>query len=346
MPPQPIFELTRGDIVECVHYGAVAVADAQGRLIASYDDPRLVTFLRSSAKPFQALPLIESGAAEKFGFSQREVAITCASHKGLDMHAETVMAMQAKIGAGENDLMCGTHPLDDAETMKRLHRAGLEPTPNRHNCSGKHTGMLAQARARGLPLADYINPQHGIQQTILSGFAELCDLKTDEVVVGIDGCSAPNFAVPLVNAATAFARLADPSGQPPARAAALRTLFNAMTAYPEMISGSRGFDTELMRTRPGLIACKGGAEGYLALALAPGALGKDSPALGVALNGTDGASRAATAAGLEVLRQLGALGESELAALAVFGFGPQLPLKNWRGLAVGTARACFQLQRH
>lgn len=341
-----LFELTRGGIVECVHHGAIAVADAQGRLIASYGDPRLVTFLRSSAKPFQALPLIESGAAEKFGFSQKEIAITCASHKGLDMHAETVMAMQAKIGAGEIDLLCGSHPLEDAETMKRLHRAGLEPTPNRHNCSGKHTGMLAQARARRLPLADYINPQHGIQQTILSGFAELCDLKTDEVVVGVDGCSAPNFAVPLVNAATAFARLADPSGQPSARAAALRTLFNAMIAYPEMISGPGGFDTELMRLKSGRLVSKGGAEGYLALALAPGALGQDSPALGIALKCLDGAARAATAAGLDVLRQLGALSQAELDALAALGFAPQFPLKNWRGLTVGTARAGFQLQRH
>lgn len=345
MSSQPIYELTRGGIVESVHHGAMAVADAQGRLVASYGDPRLVTFLRSSAKPFQALPLVESGAAEKYGLTQREIAITCASHKGLDMHAETVMAIQAKIGASESDLLCGAHPLEDAETMKRLHRARLEPTPNRHNCSGKHTGMLAQARARGLPLADYINPQHGIQQTILAGFAALCDLKPEDVVVGIDGCSAPNFAVPLVNAATAFARLADPSGQPPARAAALRTLFNAMTTHPEMISGPRGFDTELMRMRPGALASKGGAEGYLALALAPGALGKDSPALGIAMKCVDGASRAVTAAGLDVLRQLGALGDIELATLASFGFGPRLPVKNWRGLVVGEARTCFELSR-
>ncbi len=343
MPFQPIYELTRGGIVESIHHGAIAVADAQGRLTASYGDPHLVTFLRSSAKPFQALPLVESGAAEKFGLTQREVAITCASHKGLDMHAETVMAMQAKIGASESDLLCGAHPLDDEATMKRLHRAGLEPTSNRHNCSGKHTGMLVQAHARGLPLADYINPQHEIQQTILAGFAALCDLKPDEVVVGVDGCSAPNFAVPLVHAATAFARLADPSGQPPARAAALRTLFNAMTTHPDMISGPRGFDTELMRLRPRFILSKGGAEGYLALALAPGALGKDSPALGIAMKCVDGASRAVTAAGLEVLRQLGALDDAALATLAGFGYGPRRPLANWRGLTVGEARTCFTL---
>lgn len=343
MPYLPLLELTRGGIVESVHQGAFAVADAQGRLIASYGDPNLVVYLRSSAKPFQALPFVEAGGPEHFGFTTREVAIMCASHLGLDMHVETVQGMQAKISATENDLLCGAHPSEDPETAARLIRAGQVPTPNRHNCSGKHTGMLAYARLRGLPLTDYINPQHGIQQTILTTLADVCGMTPDEVVVGVDGCSAPNFAVPLIKAATALARLADPSGLPPARAAALRKIFSAMSTEPEMVRGPRGFDTELMRVLPNAIVAKGGAEGYQALAIAPGAFGPNSPALGVAIKCADGASRAVAPVALEVLCQLEVLGDKELDALAPLGYAPRQPVKNWRGLVAGEIRPCFTL---
>ncbi len=343
----PLLELTRGGIVESLHNGAIAVADAQGCLVASYGDPRTVAFLRSSAKPFQAISLVESGTVEAFGFTPAEIALTCASHQGLDLHAETARAMQAKAGVSEADLLCGTHPVEDPETAARLQREGREPTPNRHNCSGKHTGMLAQARYCGLPLTDYINPQHILQQTILANFAAMCGLAPTGVVVGVDGCSAPNFAVPLVAAATAFARLADPAARsvPAPRAAALRTLFSVMTTHPEMVRGPGGFDTELMRLRPGVIVAKGGAEGYQGLGIAAGARGPGSPALGVALKIADGAGRAVTAVALEVLRQLGVLGEPELLALAGMGFGPRQPIKNWRGLVAGEARTCFELVR-
>jgi L-asparaginase II len=339
----PVLELTRGNIVESLHYGAFAVADAAGRLVASYGDPHTVTFLRSSAKPFQAISLVESGAAEAFGLTPREIALACASHKAMEMHVEAVLAMQSKIGVRESDLLCGAHEPGDPEAARRLRREGRAPTPNHNNCSGKHTGMLAQAKHRGLPLADYINPQHGLQQTILQNFAEMCALRVDAVVVGVDGCSAPNFAVPLVAAATAFARLADPGSLSPSRAAALRAIFSAMTAHPEMVSGPGGFDTELMRARPGLLLAKGGAEGYEGLGIAPGARGPGSPALGVALKIADGASRAIAPVALEILRQLGALGEGELKALEGLGFGLRLPVKNWRGLVVGEARTCFAL---
>jgi L-asparaginase II len=333
----PVLELTRGGIVESIHHGAVAVADAQGQLVAAYGDPHLVTFLRSSAKPFQAIPLVESGAAEAFGLTPREIALACASHKGLDMHLETVTGMQQKIGVSESDLLCGVHPVE-----------GFEPRPNRHNCSGKHTGMLAQARHRDLPLADYLNPQHGIQQTILSAFAEICALRGDAatVIVGVDGCSAPNFAVPLVWAATAFARLADPDQLPAPRAAAIKTIFAAMTSHPEMVRGPGGFDTELMRLGSGRLVSKGGAEGYQGIGIAPGAMGPGSPALGLALKIADGAGRAVQAVALEALRQLGVLREPDLEKMSEFGFGPRLPLKNWRGLGVGEMRPCFELRMH
>jgi L-asparaginase II len=342
-PYRTLVEYTRGGIVESVHTGAIAVVDAQGRLVAAYGDPTAVTFLRSSAKPFQTLPLIESGAAEAFALPPREIALTCASHLGMDMHAETAASIQARIGASERDLLCGTHEVGDPATARRLILAGQAPTPNRHNCSGKHSGMLVQARHRDLPLADYINPRHPIQQTILATFAEMCGLSVDQVVVGVDGCSAPNFAVPLLNSALAFARLADPSSLPPRRANALRTVFYAMTAYPEMVRGPGGFDTEVMRRRPGLLVTKGGAEGYQGLAIVPGALRPGSPALGVALKIADGSPRAVSLVALEVLRQLSLLAEADFDSLAEFDLAPRATLHNWRGLAVGEARPAFTL---
>ncbi len=343
-PYRRLAEYTRGAIVESVHAGAIAVVDIQGRLVAAYGDLTLLAYLRSSAKPFQTLPLIESGAAEAFALPPREIAFTCASHLGMDMHAEAAASIQARIGASESDLLCGTHEVPDPATAERLIRAGLAPTPNRHNCSGKHSGMLAQARHRGLPLADYVNPRHPIQPTILAAFADMCGLDPSEVVVGVDGCSAPNFAVPLRSAALAFARLADPTGLPPHRIRALKTIFSAMTTYPEMVRGPGGFDTEVMRRRPGLLVTKGGAEGYQGMGIVPGALGPSSPALGVALKVADGAARAVPLVALEVLRQLGLFGEPDFAALAEFGFAPRETLHNFRGLVVGEARPAFTLE--
>jgi len=342
-PYRTLVEYTRGGMVESIHAGAIAVVDVQGRLVASYGDPAAVVFLRSIAKPFQTLPLIESGAAEAFALPPREIALTCASHLGMDMHAETAASIQFRIGANERDLLCGTHEVPDRETARRLVLAGQAPTPNRHNCSGKHSGMLVQARHRDLPLADYINPFHPVQQTILSTLAEMCGLSPSQVVVGVDGCSAPNFAVPLLNAALAFARLADPSGLPRRRANALRTVFSAMTAYPEMVRGPGGLDTEVMRRRPGLLVTKGGAEGYQGMSIVPGALRPNSPALGVAIKIADGAGRAVSIVALEVLRQLGLLGEADFDALAEFDFAPRETLRNFRGLVVGEARPSFSL---
>jgi len=339
----PVIEFTRGGIVESFHSGAVAVVDTEGRLVASYGDPRAVTFLRSSAKPFQTLPLVESGGLERFDITPRELAITCASHLGMDMHVETVSGLQRKIGVSESDLMCGTHAVGDPATAERLIRAGQAPTPLRHNCSGKHTGMMAQARYRGVTIANYISPQHPVQQTILQTFAEMCGMAPEDVVVGIDGCSVPTFAVPLQQAALAFSRLADPRSLAARRATALQTIYAAMTTNPEMVRGPGDFDTEVMRLGSGRLVSKSGAEAFVGLGLAPGACGPDSPALGVAIKIADGGSRADTLTGVEVLRQLGALDKDRIAKLLELGLGPTKVLRNFRGLEVGEARPCFEL---
>ena len=166
-PYQPVLEVTRGRIVELVHFGAAAVVDSTGHLLAWLGDPQLVTYLRSSAKPFQALPFIERGGDQAFHLTSKEIAIICASHDGTDEQVEVVKGIQAKVGVQESDLLCGTHPLSHGPTVEAMRARGEVPTANRHNCSGKHTGMLAHARMRGLPIADYINLEHPVQQTIL-----------------------------------------------------------------------------------------------------------------------------------------------------------------------------------
>ncbi len=354
-PYEPVFALTRGHIVESVHFGAAAIVDSKGRLLASIGDPQTVTFLRSSAKPFQALPFIEQRGHEKFGMTPKEIALICASHSGTDEHVATVSGLQAKIGVRESDLMCGVHAPSDEETHNALIARGEAPTPYRHNCSGKHTGMLAHARLRNLPIQNYIAPEHPVQASILATFAEMCDLPVDQVKRGIDGCSAPNFAVPLYNAALAYARLCQPDALTPERAAACRTITQAMTTYAFMVAGPGRFDTLLMDAGAGQILSKGGAEGYQALGLLPGASGPDSPGIGVAIKISDGDSqgslrdgnpsgRARHAVALAILKILGALTETQLEHLSLYG--PERTLHNYRNLNVGRSYPIFTLDEH
>jgi L-asparaginase II len=354
-PYLPLFELTRGNTVESIHNGAIAVVDVQGNLVASFGDPGAVTFLRSSAKPFQALPFFEHNGPAIFNLTSQEKALICASHSGTDEHVAVVRSIQKKAGVDESELLCGVHEPYHKPTAERMHDQKEPLTPNRHNCSGKHTGMLAyvklkQRSGEQLPEGlEYIDRSHPIQKEILSVFAEMCDLPVDQVQIGIDGCSAPNFAVPLRNAALAFARLCDPEGgdvRPPARAAACRVITSAMLASPEMVGGPGRFDTALMQTTRGRIVSKAGAEAYQGMGLLPGALSPGSPALGIALKIGDGddRNRVRTAVALEVLRQLGALSPAELELLA--DFGPTYNLYNWRKVPVGQAYPTFQLVHH
>jgi L-asparaginase II len=339
----PLLELTRGDTLESLHYGSIAVADSTGRLIAWYGDPQAVMYLRSSAKPFQALPFLECGGQAAFDLTPPEVAFICASHSGTDQHVALARQIQAKTGLLESDLQCGIHPPYDEATIEAMRQRGEQPTPNRHNCSGKHTGMLAYARMQGWSIEDYLDLNHPVQQAILQLFAEMCELPVQEIQIGIDGCSAPNFAVPLRNAAQAYAKLSDPTGLSPARAAASRQIWTSMTAHPEFVAGPGRFDTLLMASTCSRIVSKAGAEAYQGLGLTPGWNGSGSPAIGIALKIGDGdlRNRARPAVALEVLRQLGALSETELEAM--FPFGPGRILTNWRKIQVGLSRPCFQL---
>jgi len=345
-------EVTRGAIFEAVHYGSIAVVDSSGTLIASHGDPQAVAFLRSSAKPFQAIPFVERGGAEHFEYTPRELSITCASHEGSRLHVLTVEAMQAKIGIEEHHLQCGVHMPGDVDEFRSLIRNNAQPTPNHNNCSGKHTSMLAHAKMRGLPLETYLDHDHPIQQDILSSFSEMCLIPSDQISLGIDGCSAPNVAVPLFHAALGMARLCDPRELTPARAAACGKITSAMMAHPEMVSGFGEFDCELMKTGEGTIVCKRGAEGFQIIGLMPGALRPGSPGIGIAFKVTDGdashmgldlasSNRVRPAVTVEILRQLGVLSSKQEQALA--GFGPVRPVKNHRGIVTGQSRPVFEL---
>ena len=352
MTAQPLFEVTRGDIVESVHYGSIAVVDSQGKLIASHGDPQAVAFLRSSAKPFQVLPFVEGGGVEYYGFTPRELSIACASHEGSDLHVQTVEGIQKKIGVEESSLQCGVHMPGDVDAFKALIINHKQPTPNRNNCSGKHTAMLAYAKMRGLPLENYLDLNHPIQQDILASFAAMSQIPVEAVALGTDGCSAPNFALPLYNAALAMARLCNPRELSQERASACRKVTSAMTAYPEMVSAYGEFDEQLMRVGDGKIVCKRGAEGYQIIGLLPGVLYPDAPGVGIALKVSDGdpsrtaldlthSTRVRPAVALEVLRQLGVLSSEQQASLGAFG--PVKPIQNHRGIITGQSRPIFKL---
>jgi L-asparaginase II len=349
---KPLFEVTRGRVTESVHYGSIAVVDSNGTLIASYGDPQMVAFLRSSAKPFQVLPFVERGGVEYFGFTPRELSLSCASHEGSDMHVQAVRQLQEKIGIEESNLQCGTHLPGDVPELKKLIVHDLKPTTNHNNCSGKHTAMLAHARMRGLPLENYLDINHPIQQDILHTFAWMCGLPVEQVELGTDGCSAPNFAVPLFNAALGFARMCDPRDLPQERAQACRKITSAMSAFPEMASGYGEFDEQLMRVGNGKIITKRGAEGYQIVGLLAGTRGANSPGVGIAIKVTDGdasrmgmdlesSNRVRPAVTIEILRQLGVLSPEQEHGLAKFG--PEKSITNHRGLVTGISHPVFKL---
>ena len=340
----PLVEVSRGETVESIHYGAIAIADKNGELFASFGDPNKVSFLRSTAKPFQALPFIESEGHIKFNFTEKEIALICASHSGTDAHFEAVKGIQAKVGLTESDLACGSHRPYHVPTGDQLILRNEKPSPNRHNCSGKHTGMLAYAVHKNFPTEEYLKNGRPVQDAILKCFSEFSRVPIEKIGLGIDGCSAPNFAVPLFNGACAWASLADPSELSSERQVACKTITKAMMAHAFMVAGPDRFDTALMEAGNGLIVAKGGAEGYQGIGLLPGALGEGSPGLGITIKVSDGdiLNRARPIVTLEVLRQLGAISASALEELK--NFGPEKDVLNWRKLVVGQMRPSLKLK--
>lgn len=353
---QPVLEVWRGPIVESIHQGAIAVVSPSGTIKYSLGDPGLVMYLRSSAKPFQVLPFVELGGVEKFGLTEQELAILCASHDGTDDHVAVLQNIQQKIGITETDLQCGIHLPYSKPTQKAMILRNEEPTQNRHNCSGKHTGMLGLAKILGASKDTYLEPSSPVQQRILKTFSEMVDVEVKDIILGTDGCSAPVFAVPLKNAALGFARLADPHLIPESRVVACQKITRAMMHYPVMVSGLGDFDATFMESANGSMFCKSGAEGYLGIGVLPGTIEKDSPGLGIAFkiaegdisgkfrlppgNTEEGRSRPIIA--LETLRQVGLKNDAFFHKMKGFDARPQY---NWRKLEVGIYKPVFTLQK-
>jgi L-asparaginase II len=346
--PPVLVEVTRGDRVESLHRGSVAVVSAAGKSVAVLGDPRSVTFIRSSAKPFQLAPFVASGHFDAYNFPSpvEALAIMAASHSGEDRHARTVQAVLRAGGLTRDVLACGTHPPFDRETAERLLRDGEPPSELRHNCSGKHTGMALHAKAAGWPVETYWQPDHPTQQLALDTVATLADVPRDKVALATDGCGVVSFGLPLDRLALAFARLADPSGVADASLrSALERIRDAMMAHPELVGGERRqLDTALMRTAPARLVAKGGAEGVQAVGILAGGHARGKGALGVAIKIEDGdaARRARSATTIAALRQLGALDEESVTErLAAFASPPIL---DPRGDPAGEVRARFALK--
>jgi L-asparaginase II len=288
----------RGGRVESRHRVSYAVADASGALRHAGGASDRPVFPRSAVKPLQALVLLESGAAERFGVSQAELALACASHGGEARHVDLVRRWLARLGLDQTALECGTHPPTHAPSAERLLAAGQTPEPVHNNCSGKHTGMLTVARHIAAPLAGYIAADHPVQRLVAATLAEMAGLAALPEPA-TDGCGIPTYPLTLAQLATAMARLGDPHALSPARRSACLEVCRAMTAHPELVAGSGRPCTAIMTAAPDVVV-KTGAEGVYAAALPK--LG-----LGLALKVEDGAGRAAPVALVALLEALGAL---------------------------------------
>ena len=316
-------EVWRDGRVESRHRVRACVADARGVILLELGDVDEPVFPRSAVKPFQALALVETGAADAFRVSDAELALACASHGGEPQHVELVEAWLARLGLDEQALACGPHPPSHPASAAALVRGGTAPRRVHNNCSGKHTGMLATALHLRAPLDGYERVDHPVQRHVQAALAELADLD-GLPEPGIDGCSLPNHPMPLRALARVAARLADPSGLAPARRSALDRIARAMLDHPFLVAGTGRCCTAIMQAVPDVVA-KTGAEGvYL------GALRRRG--LGVVVKAEDGATRAAESAFLALLDHLGALENAARAPLERFA---RPHLRNFAGLEVG-----------
>jgi L-asparaginase II len=316
-----VVEVNRGGRVESAHRGAGAVVDADGKVAFAFGDIARPVYPRSAVKAMQALALVESGAADRFGLTAQELALACASHSGEPEHVAGAAAMLAKADLSEAALACGAHWPLGVEAARALARSGREPTPLHNNCSGKHAGFLCLACALGAPTEGYEMPGHPVQREVKAALEDVCGEPLDEARRGLDGCSIPTYAISLRGLAYGFARMATGRGLGPQRAAAARRLFAAISAHPFLVAGSGRFDTRAMTLLAGRAVTKTGAEGVFCAALPE--LG-----LGLAIKADDGATRAA-----EVM--IAALISRFIATPEGFAGLARPKLTNWRGAGVG-----------
>lgn len=328
----PLIQTDRAGVAECVHFGAVAVVDHQARLLARAGDPALLSFTRSTLKPLQALPFIAAGGAEHFKLDSAQIAMLCASHNGEDRHVAQVERLLTATRLGYKRLQCGCHTPYFVELGVK---GPAGPYDERHhNCSGKHAGFLAYCVQHKLPLDTYLNADHPLQQAIAEAVLRVCELRTDQIAVGTDGCSALNYAMPLSHLALAYARLAAGTAGPHF-GPSLARLSHAMRQHPDLVSGSGRNDEAFMRIGRGDWVSKVGADGVQAM-------GSVSRGTGFAIKIADGSKPALFAASVAVMDQLGWLDDAQRQALKPWQAASILSVK---GQVVGSRRAVFKLER-
>ncbi len=327
-------EVTRGDMVESRHRGRAAVVDASGSVVMSWGDVEAPVYPRSAIKPLQAIPLVESGAADACGASDKEIAVGCASHGGERMHVDAVAAWLARVGLSTDDLECGGHAPGYGPASDDLVREGQPFGSVHNNCSGKHTAMLVTARHLGEPTKGYIDFTHPVQQRVIGVLEQMCGLDLAVAPRGTDGCSIPTLAIPLGNLALAFARFADPGDEvPPRRAEAIARISRAITAAPQMIAGTGRYCSTVIRATQGRALVKTGAEGVFCGAV-------PSLGLGIALKCEDGATRAAEIMMTALLMRLGVLDDAIARSI---DRGLREPILNRNGRTVGEVRVAGPL---
>ncbi len=341
--PEPLVQVTRGSITESRHRGHIMAVEPDGRIAAYLGAPETVTFLRSSAKPHQAIHLIESGAADRFGFTEEEIALACASHSGEPVHTEIAASMLRKIGLEPKHLKCGTHEPFSPQVARELREKGEQPNVLQNNCSGKHAGILALAVHLGAPIENYDRPDNPVQLAIGHTISQFSGIAIEDIAVATDGCGVPVFGITVKAMALMYARLvAPPEDFDDRTRAACRRIVSAMTNHPELIGGtSDRLDTEMMRATKGTLISKVGAEGVYTAGILP--CKRWPRGLGLALKIEDGDDhRARPTVVIESLDQLGVLDDEALEAVSHYAF---FPIRNRRGEVVGEVRASFKLNR-
>lgn len=335
MKSEILANVIRGETIESVHRGHVVAIEGNGKVALSLGSPAMVTFFRSACKALQALPFITSGACDAFGYSEEEIALACASHSGEARHVRVGQLMLEKCGLMEAHLRCGAHLPFNEKEAERMLRAGEHPTQLHNNCSGKHAAMLAFAKHIEADLATYDLIDNPIQQEILKTISIFSEIPTEKIGIGVDGCAAPNFAIPLDAMAKSFLRLMSPPDSFPAdiRAACGR-LVSAMSNFPELIGGNERLDTILMQAASGKIISKVGADGVWLCGVLPSE--QWPTGLGIAMKVEDGDDRRARpVVAVKLLKNFGVLSNDDIPELS------PMPIKNRRGDVVGRVEAAM-----
>jgi L-asparaginase II len=332
---EPIVSVTRGPLTESLHNGHIAVVDDSGQILYQVGNPNYKTFARSTAKLLQAIPIIESGAADLFALSPYEIAVICASHNGESEHIAAVLSILAKLRLDPAHLQCGVHEPFHKETRIRMREQHQPPSSLHNNCSGKHAGMLVLAKFLESSLADYTSSDHPVQALMLETVSEMTGAPKEQIDLGIDGCGVPVFGLQIDQLAYAFARLGNQKGLTPVRAETCLRIIKSIISHPLYLAGRQRLDTRLIEATQGQVIGKMGAEGIYAVTI-------PASGIGITVKVEDGSQRAPYPAVIETLRQLALIDNKALSELASFHHPP---VQNRRGEKVGSIEPVFKLAK-